>query len=588
MQVCFFENSRSFVSTVRPLALGVMLALSGGAASAAESGAGKLDNLLNWGEAAYPQMLAPGAKTTQANGYTYRCYANGALCLGVKDDEKDSLLYLYKAGVGLSSLGTVVDWTKNADKEKIEAARIFPAGLAVSAPTRQGAGNGFSVLPPPPGPMATSSLSYASATAKINALLSGSKAPLSAFDPNAFLGTANNAACFGPTLSYTNHPDGGSGMLPSGDLGIWLETDSATGDACAAAQLNARMDGASNRTNNALMTVAAMLRAAISSGAGLPGAGGSINIVAPMNALGVASTTFTTALIALDASGKIWTYSLAFTFTDAGGASHDVAIKLDHTPGGSPASYAGVMALSVTGTFNGGNCGSGSNPITRIDTFKYDRSGTSNITGIQRSAQFCGSGSYATLGSYDSDGQLKPSSTWTDDFSRFGASYDPSTLKGYYLYGWQAGSGDGYSRILQLGINGIGSGTTNDGESYFGYADAIDKTDGKIKGFHCIWAGPKPATPTGLQTQYAQRQFIRYDSATGKWSQPTGGSDIRYAPTDSCTYNASGFWYDRNLNGVNDEAPADITVATPDLMGLSGAATIADAIAARGYVIPGF
>lgn len=573
-------SHRRFAPT---LAAGIALALAGAATQAADTATSKIENLFNWGEAAYPQLLPPGAQSLQANGYTYRCYSNATLCIGSKDNQ----LYVYQAGTGISPLGTLDDWTKTADLEKIQSARIFPSGLAVSAPTRQGTSSGFAALPPP-GPMALSSMSYTSATQQINALLSGTKAPLTAFDSNAFLAQSNNASCFGPTLSYTNHPDGGSGTLPSGDLGIWLETDSATGDACAAAQLNARMDGASSRANTALMTVAAMLRAAISSGTGLPGAGSNIDVLASMNALGIASTTFTKALIALDSSGKIWTYTLELTFTDASGASHNIAIKLDHTPGSSPTTYAGIMTLSATNTFNGGNCGSGSNPVTRIDTFKYDRSGTSSITGIQRSGQFCGSGSYATLGSYDSDGQLKPSSAWTDDFSRFGASYNPTTLKGYYLYGWQAGSGDGYSRILQLGINGIGSGTTNNGESYFGYGDAIDTTDGKVKGFHCIWAGPKPAKPTGLQTIYAQRQFISYDSTTGKWSQPTGGSDIRYAPTDSCTYNASGFWYDRNLNGANDETAADITVSTPDLMGLSGAATIADAIAARGYVIPGF
>lgn len=583
-------NDRHLFRTVRhPLAAALLCALAGGTAHAAES---SIDSLLNWGETAYPQMLIPGAKTTQANGYTYRCYSNGALCLGIKDGESSGQLYLYKQGVGLSSLGAMSDWRKTADKEKIESARVFPAGLAVSAPTRQG-GSSFAAAPSPspspsPAPMGSASLSYAAATAKISSILSGARALASAFDPNSFLSLANNAACFGPTLTYTNHPDGGSGTLPSGDLGIWLEIDGPTGDACAAAQLNARMDGSSNRANTALMTVASMLRAAISSGTGLPAAGSSVNVLAAMSALGIASTSFTSATIALDGAGSEWTYALAFTFTDGSGVSHDVAIKLVHKPGSSTANYQGVMTQSVTNTFNGGNCGSGSNPVTRIDTLKYERTSTTALNSIQRSGQFCGSGNYTSMGSYDSDGQLKPSSSWADDFSRFGATYNPSTLKGYYLYAWQAGSGDGYSRILQLGINGMGDGTSNDGESYFGYGDAIAGSDGKVKGFHCIWAGPKPATPVGLQTAYAQRQFIRYDSSTGKWSQPTGGSDIRYAPTDSCTYTGSGFWYDRNLNGVNDEIATDLTVSTPDLMGLSGAATIADAISARGYVIPSF
>lgn len=573
------------VFTVHPFAVGVVFALMGMAAQAADTTTAKIDSLLTWAETAYPQTLPPGAKTVQASGYTYRCYSNDTLCIGVKDGQ----VYVYQAGVGISALGALDNWTKTADQEKIQSARIFPGGLAVSAPTRQGTTSSFAALPPPgAGPTAMSSMPYSAATKQIDELLSGVKAPLTGFDANVFLALTNNAACFGPSLSYTGHPDGGSGTLPSGDLGIWLETDTASGDACAAAQLNARMDGASSRANTALMTVASLLRAAIGSGTSLPSPGASVSVVAPMNALGVASTTFTKALIELDSGGSVWTYSLEFTFTDASGASHAAAINLSHTPSGTPTSYQGIMTLSVTGTFNGGTCGSGSNPVTRIDTFKYHRTGPTSMSGIQRSGQFCGTGSYTTLGSYESDGQLKPSSSWSDDFSRFGASYDPTSLRGYYLYGWQAGSGDRYSRLLQLGINGIGSGATNDGESYFGYGDPIASTDGKIKGFYCMWAGPKPVSPVGLQTRYAQRQFIRYDLTTNKWSQPAGGGNIRYAPTDSCAYTGSGFWYDRNLSGSNDETTADLTVTAPDLMGLSGAATIDAAIAARGYVIPGF
>ncbi len=582
------RRSTAFQSAPRLLALASLFACS---ASAQTNSA--LDSLLDWGEAAYPELLVSASNTTQSLGYTYRCYAKGTLCLGTRDDEANGQLYIYKEGDGISSLGALSDWRKTADKEKVESARVFPVGLAVSSPTQLGSTNtksilGFTTPQTRSNHTIRSALSYAAATARISAILAGTHPAAVSFDPNALLSLSKDASCFGPILSYTNHPDGGSGTLPNGDLGIWLETDSVTGDACAAAQLNARLEGSSDRTNSALMTVAVMLRMAISSGIGLPLPAARVDVLAPMNALGVASTTFVKAYISLDSTGKVWTYQLAYSFTDGSGVSHDVALELVHTPGSTPFQYNGLITLSVTDFYIGGNCGSGSNPFTRIDTLKYDRAGTNKLSSVQRSGQFCGKGSYITHGNYEADGQLKASSSWADNFSRFGASYDPATLKGNYIYAWQAGRGDGNSRILQLGLNGIGSGTSNDGETYFGYGNTIDTSNGSIKGFYCNWAGPKPASPIGLHPEYAQRQFIAYDSSTGKWSQPTGGSDIRYAPADTCTYTGSTFWYDRNLSGTNDETASDITVSTPDLMGLSTAATIAEAIAARGYSIPGF
>ena len=109
-----------------------------------------------------------------------------------------------------------------------------------------------------------------------------------------------------------------------------------------------------------------------------------------------------------------------------------------------------------------------------------------------------------------------------------------------------------------------------------------------------------PNMTTLLNTLVAQRQFVAFDAGAGKWTQPAGGSDIRYAPTNSCTYTnterASGgvFWYDRDLttaaSGLPAQAnlivdPADATY-TLDLFGKGASATIADAIAARGGKLP--
>ncbi len=551
----------------------LLLSLASGWAAASDT-----DRLLDWAQQAYPSLLQKPTATALLQGYEYRCYNNAALCIGVKDGQ----VFLYQGGP-ISNIGSLTEWLRTADRDKIETGKVFPLDLAASPPTRQSAKSSFTAGPSTP-------LSYQAATARISALLSGSSTPVAVFDPSAFLLESNDAGCFGPTLKFTSHPDGSgsaaSGTLPSGDLGIWLQTDTTTGDACAAAQLNARQDGVSMRANMALSGLAGLVRQAYASGKGLPTAGSAVDLTAEMNAVGIPSTTFSQAALQLDGASTVWTMLLNFSYTDSSGASHTIAAKLEHTPGGSKTVYSGLLTWSVTQTFNGGNCGSGANPVTRVGTLKYGRSSATAMTTSMRQGQYCGTGTYSTLGTFDADQQLKATG-FSDNFSRFGASYDPVSLKGKYISVWQAGAGDGNSRILQLGLNGIG--TTNDGESYFGYGDPIASTSGAIMGFNCAWAAPKPSSPVGLHKEYAQRQFINYNSSTGKWETPTAGANIRYAPTDACTYSgSSSFWYDRNLNGSNDETAADLTVTTPDLMGLGSSATIADAITARGYSIPAF
>jgi hypothetical protein len=69
--------------------------------------------------------------------------------------------------------------------------------------------------------------------------------------------------------------------------------------------------------------------------------------------------------------------------------------------------------------------------------------------------------------------------------------------------------------------------------------------------------------PASREQPYAQRQFLSLNETTGFFEVPTGGSDIRYAPTNDCFYtdtgynNSSDFWYDRNLNEIRDELYTD-------------------------------
>jgi len=131
---------------------------------------------------------------------------------------------------------------------------------------------------------------YTWATLRIDALLNGTITASTTFTPELFLTTDTNAGCFGPTLDYSNHPDDtipDSGQLPSGDLGIWTETDATSGHACAAAELNSRMRGIGWRSNMALMGLASMIEELTASATALPSAGGTVDATTLMNGLGV-------------------------------------------------------------------------------------------------------------------------------------------------------------------------------------------------------------------------------------------------------------------------------------------------------------
>ncbi len=472
-------------------------------------------------------------------------------------------------------------------------ARLFPVDLAVASPllmenvVNAAAADG------------SWTTGYAVATAEIYSVLTGATAITDLFDPAALLTVGADAACYGPTLHYRNHPDdggSGAGQLPRGDLGIWQEVDS-TGDACAAAQINARLNGAEQQSQASLLLMAALIRAADDAGLPLPTTGGVLDVTAAINAVGIPHVTFTLATISYDAVTGTWTYYAEFTYLDPGdGSSHAMVVSLEYTPDAtSPTTaYEGVMHYRANDEQMWGNCpggggGSATKPVTHNGTLAFVRLGADELRIQQRAGAFCGHDVDARTA-----GIVDPTKNWGDNYASFTANFNPTTMAGDYAYAWQAGVHDRATRVLNLGINNF---APLDGEAYFGYGARVqDDADGVFvaQGMYCNWAAPGAAS--SLQP-YAQRQFVTFNSTTGHFETPTGGSDLRYAPTNSCQYDGDGaFWYDRNLNGVEDETPDDLIV-TPgavnplDLMEAidsngDGMATIAEKIASRGYNAP--
>lgn len=472
-------------------------------------------------------------------------------------------------------------------------ARLFPVDLAVASPLH------METVVSAAATDGSWTTGYAVATAEIYSVLSGATTITDLFDPAALLITGADAACYGPTLRYRNHPDGGgsgAGELPRGDLGIWQEVDS-TGDACAAAQINARLNGAEQQSQASLLLMAALIQAAADAGLPLPTTGGALDVTAAISAVGIPHVTFTSATISYDAATGTWTYSAEFThFDPADGSSHAMAVSLEYTPDAtSPTTaYQGVMYYRANDDQMWGNCpGSGSGgatkPVTHNGTLAFVRLGADELHIQQRAGVFCGHNVDARSG-----GIVDPTKSWGDKYASFTANFNPTTMAGDYAYAWQAGVHDRASRVLNLGVNNF---EPLDGEAYFGYGARVqDDADGVFvaQGMYCNWAAPGAS---GSLQPYAQRQFVSFNSATGHFETPVGGSDLRYAPTNTCQYDGSGaFWYDRNLNDVEDETPDDLIV-TPgavnplDLMEAidsdgDGVATIAEKIATRGYDAP--
>jgi hypothetical protein len=462
---------------------------------------------------------------------------------------------------------------------------IFPMGLAVASPLR--------FVESDDGDLKAThwQSAFTWATKRIESLLNGNLPVNDAFIPEQFYVLPHDAMCYGPSLMYEDHPDGtipNLGELPTGDLGIWLEVDEVAlggmGDACAAAQLNTRLQGGSDQSLIALMSLASMLSVAYDLGYAIPSVGASLDMTADMNAVGIPNVSFNNAGIETVASDQ-WAYEIDFDYTRSGDVMN-IFVSLSHTSNGSMYEYEGLLyyrADWLQGLGHDANC---SNPEKTINgSILYERTSEFDMDLQSRLGVYCGygAGGVDVTGQVDVDDGLTDVNTdgWSQNFNVFVANFDPTKIDGDYAYLWQAGPGDARARILNLGLNDH---EPLDGEAYFGYGDPIGDSDGSVLGFICNWAAPGQ---TLTLHDLAQRQFLKFNDAMGVFDQPTGGSDILYAPTNSCVYDGEGgFWYDRNLSGTIDETLADLIVNPYDMMTPAAGQTITEAIAGRGYNLP--
>lgn len=398
-------------------------------------------------------------------------------------------------------------------------------------------------------------------------------------DINIFA-SAPNANCYGPTLNYSNHSDAAtgtpsSGQLPSGDLGIWTETETATGEACVAAKMNNIMGQFENLVNAGTKTVAATLGAASLDEAldALPAAGASQDLKAKANEVMTENSvplSFDTATLERETTDTADGDPVFVTTTegsmDLTDGSADFSTILTHVPmGEEPASlktkhettdastikddlYCGRLvqgmdiASSEVPTL--GNC-NGSDGVTRCILVDYCKESSTSLTYHLRTAEFCGQN--VDCGTVDPANKKTGSNAhgWGNNFYYTVCTVNPEDSSGSCAQAWQAGAGDGNTRVLNVKVAADGSGC-----GYFGYGPDVAATSGvgAIDRMICNWAGPGN-NHTGVAK--AQRQCFTKNSE-GKFISNSSNLAITYAPTNDCNKSAAKttFSYDGVAAGV--------------------------------------
>jgi hypothetical protein len=518
-----------------------------------------------------------------------------------------SLLLSACGGGGSETAATVVALapaSPTSSAASVTPGESFPTGLAVASPAELGAGQ----------------TGLTDMAARIEAVLagdrSGSLADLLRFG-NLFL-QGSNAGCYGPPLLYANHGDGSgteSGLLPAGDIGLWLPTDAASGQPCVVAQLNARTAGVQHATRQALLLMAA-LRATLAGSGGLlamPESGFRTDLTAPFSSVLAALPALTdltvhAATVALDPFGKTYTYRLAIS-NGTGASARSGEIVLRHRPGATAAAYSGVLRVSGFDLTTDADAGcsdrmtSGRYQRARITTVRYGRQGDQIDFGA-RSGQYCGAPAdlagadhAGQVAAFTATGELDPamplaagvpghavvagtSTGWRAHFDRFGGGYDRTTGAGQFLSAWQAGTGDSHARALAVNSTHDSAADRHTVQGYFAFTDALATTDGRLLGMVCNWAGPGAvhAPAARFQSQTATLASLASTFVTT-------ASRLTYAPTNTCSSTTTLF--DANADGTLAAGEGQGTLEALDAP-VSPAVSVQDELVSRGYRQPGY
>jgi hypothetical protein len=387
----------------------------------------------------------------------------------------------------------------------------------------------------------------------------------------ALVGSGDNVTCYGPQLDYTGHPDGtpapASGQLPGGDLGLWRETEARTGEACAAAKLNALVANIGRRVDFGLYASASMvctgrlkglIGAALADDAGADDAGartppfaGKLDLQADLAAVLAADGALAVSEASIEripgAEGEAYKYVLDLTVTPPAPG------------GGGPAPSARAIRTELlhvvdpvdSGSYHGRIWSrSGSGAQAEAYSVAYAKNA---LTGRLRYHTVSASFDAGHVPSFDADGQLRIDSDWAGNASQGIFDMSASDGTGSVSFAWQAGSGDSHARVFHAFTEASSGATTGCG--YFAYGSRFDKSapswpDNEFSTFICNWAGP--GNSHAGRSGYAQKQCMELDPA-GLYT-PTASS-ISYAPVNSCDSTSTGLAYKLTSEASYTSAP---------------------------------
>lgn len=368
-----------------------------------------------------------------------------------------SLILISLLSISCSNDSTTAATSSSSSSSSTTA---FPTSFAISSPTIGATAFSASLseeesLAPFTTDTVSASDTIASKVEKLDAIVAASTAAECAVSLS--LSSSGNATCYGPSLTYTGHPDGApaNGSLPGGDLGIWSSTGTG-GEACAASQLNARMRGVSSYVDLGLFTMASVVCVLQTNSQSLPALGASVDLTSLMSGkltINGTAATVTAASISRSStdSGGQPVYTTSITATQSSNLTYDIRLK--HIPlESSNATYKGKVSVQVsnsTGTRDGNCQDSASQGTNEATSVTYEKSSSTNVRVMLKSAGFCSASADPYVSTTDFTVDLTKVSSggvpsgWGGNGNYVLAEYNPEAGTGTYYYGWQAGKGDG-------------------------------------------------------------------------------------------------------------------------------------------------
>jgi len=354
--------------------------------------------------------------------------------------------------------------------------------------------------------------------------------------------------CYGPRMDYANHPDWTSGnnppadgQLPSGDLGIWLDTEPTQSDAgtapCSAVKMNELVSKAIHNVDMATGSVAMMMCAAAHERISSPkNAGDVLDFSTVLNKVPNTPFTITTATLErVDAT----TLKTVFVASHDGGSNHrlgELTIRTTHNS----STRSGLVQIERQPQ--------GDTTTTRVTSARY-RPNPSAPETLQLRVQQGRFLNASNTSYFDTEGDVKlgpitgnPNRNIEDTHIVI-AEFTPTTGAQTVAYGWNAGGSDSHYRVF----NAEAASTT--ANAWYGYVPNPYAVNGSTTvgetpnldlsdidaGMICNWAGPGNSHTV---TSYLQHQSMT-KSSQNLWEVTAANSLIKYVPTVACDITAN-------------------------------------------------